>query len=108
MYYRRGLCDRRLIHFNPRTITSRETANSYLIARVQDLGGFVMDAANWNQSEHRARQWSSLEARQLRIRLMERIALTLIVAVAIALLSCATLALVGIDCPMRDISHGWV
>jgi hypothetical protein len=66
-----------------------------------------MDAVNWKQSKHRAGQWSSLEAEQLRIRLMEGIALTLIVAVAIALLSCATLALVGIDCPMRGISHGW-
>jgi hypothetical protein len=71
-----------------------------------------MDAANWKQSEHRAHQWSLLEARQLRvgdraIRLIEGIAVTLIVAVAIWILVAATLALVELECPLRGISHGW-
>jgi hypothetical protein len=73
-----------------------------------------MDAANWKQSEHRARQWSSLERPiQLRmgeraIRLIKGSILILIVAAAIGLLICATFTLVGLDCPMRGVSHGWV
>jgi hypothetical protein len=73
-----------------------------------------MDAASWKPSEDRARQRSSLErAKHLRvgvraIRLIKGIALILIVAVAIGLLICATLALVGLNCPVRGVSHGWV
>jgi hypothetical protein len=49
-----------------------------------------MDAARWKPSEHHARQ---------RVyRLINGIALMLIVAVAVGLLVCATLALVGLDC----------
>jgi hypothetical protein len=50
-----------------------------------------MDAARWKQSEHHARK---------RVyRLINGIVLLLIVAVALGLLVCATLALVGLDCP---------
>jgi hypothetical protein len=50
-----------------------------------------MDAARWRQTEHHARQ---------RVyRLINGIVLILIVTVAVGLLVCATLALVGLDCP---------
>jgi hypothetical protein len=72
----------------PRVITPekrRQTAN--LIARVQDLEKeIVMDVASWKRSEHR---------------LIKRIVLILIVAVAIGLLVYAALALVGLPCPNR-------
>jgi hypothetical protein len=47
------------------------------------------------------------ELRDRDIRLLKGIVLILIVALAIGFLACATLALVGLDCPMRGISHGW-
>jgi hypothetical protein len=46
-----------------------------------------MDAARWKQPEHRAR------------RLINGIVLILLVTVAVGLLVCATMALVGLDCP---------
>ena len=46
-----------------------------------------MDGASWKQSEHRA------------IRPIKRIALALILVVAIGLLVCAMLGLVGLPCP---------
>jgi hypothetical protein len=50
-----------------------------------------MDAARWRQSEHHARQRVH--------RLINGIVLILLVTVAVGLLVCATLALVGLDCP---------
>jgi hypothetical protein len=50
-----------------------------------------MDAASWMQSKHHARKRVN--------RLINGIVLVLIVAVAVGLLVCATLALVGLDCP---------
>jgi hypothetical protein len=47
------------------------------------------------------------ELRERAIRLIKGIVLILIVALSIGLLACATIALVGLDCPMRGISHGW-
>jgi hypothetical protein len=77
---------------------------------------FVMDAANWKQSKHRGRG-ALLEAaiqraiqgelREHAIRLLKGLSLILIVAIAIDLLVFATLALVGLECPLRGISHGW-
>jgi hypothetical protein len=78
--------------------------------------GFVMDAANWTQSKQRGRG-ALLEAaiqramqgelREHAIRLLKGISLIMIVAIAIDLLVFATLALVGLECPLRGISHGW-
>jgi hypothetical protein len=70
-------------------------------------GKLAMDAKSWKPPEHPARQWASLEAatqRPFRMgerpnRLIKGIALILFVAGAVGLLACATLALVGIDCP---------
>jgi hypothetical protein len=50
-----------------------------------------MDVAKWKQLEHHARQRV--------FRLINRIALILIVAMAVGLLVSATLALVGLDRP---------
>jgi hypothetical protein len=47
------------------------------------------------------------ELRERAIRLLKGIVLIFIVALSIGLLACATIALVGLDCPMRGISHGW-
>jgi hypothetical protein len=78
----------RFVPSDPRIITQRETASSCLIARVQDLKRMcAMDAASWRRSEHRTN------------RLIKVIVLIFLVAVAVGLLACATLALVGLDCP---------
>jgi hypothetical protein len=67
-----------------------------------------MDFASWKQSEHHARVASlegaaQSELRERGIRLLKGIALILFVAVAVGLLACATVALVGLDCP--NASH---
>jgi hypothetical protein len=66
-----------------------------------------MDFASWKQSEHHARWVSPEEAAQSEprervIRLLKGIALVFCVTVAFGLLACATLALVGIDCPIAS------